>query len=136
MRIKLINKADLSGAELRKITNRLFAEEHRLDVSPSNIWPLQSFVGYLFVITLIDSNEPIGIVFLGFPDQGVGATWWVDSLYRHQGYGSEAMTLLAELLKADEFNEPLVIATGEEGIASLKLVEKLFKQLSKGENDQ
>ena len=44
---------------------------------------------------------PIGILYRGPSSSGVDAAWWVDSQFRRQGYGYEAVDLLGDLLKKE-----------------------------------
>lgn len=128
MTVKIVPRTQLREDQLQHITLRIFAPEHELDVGPRSIWQLESYVPKFHVAILEESDQPIGTIYVGGPPKRTDVAWWLDSFYRHRGYGSKMVDALALTLKAAGvmgIGPILITAYGDNYTASAKLVKRL-----------
>ncbi len=99
MRVSIVAKSQLSEKQLRYLTDRISAPEHALDTGPRTVWHNESYGPNYYAIVLTETQTPIGTLYASGPDTHIDAAWWIDSRYRGEGYGSEAIDEFAALLK-------------------------------------
>jgi GNAT superfamily N-acetyltransferase len=82
---------------IERVDRWLSAPEHANDGGPPRVW--NTYSSGLFAFIDPDSGTPVGIAEAsGYPIVSPG--WWIDSLFRGKGYGSELVDVLASYLKA------------------------------------
>lgn len=97
MRLKIVEKSDLTQSQCRYLDERLAAPEHANDSGPIRAWNTHQQFLYVFVYKQL--KLPIAISEAsGRPTSVPG--WWIDSRFRGQGFGNELVDLLASYLKA------------------------------------
>lgn len=98
MRLTLLAKNALLPDQLRYLDERLAAPEHRDDKGPPRVWYIYQTHLYAFLETKL--QLPIAISEAsGRPIATPG--WWIDKMFRGQGYGNELADLLAAHLAID-----------------------------------
>lgn len=101
MRISIIRRNDLDKESIKRLTERVAADEHLHDKGACTVWGIPAYFSKLYVVIEIKSQSPIGILYAGGPPDQTDAAWWIDSLHRKKGYASEAVDLFAKYLKAN-----------------------------------
>jgi RimJ/RimL family protein N-acetyltransferase len=99
VRVRLIQKRNLTDTQARHLKERLFAPEHELDAAPRNTWDVPEFLDRFYCVLLADSLLPIGVLYADCSSHEIITVWWIDSCYRRQAYASEAVRLLADILR-------------------------------------
>src|SRR5713101_4857100 len=100
MRVQLIRRNELDSARLQHVTDRVAAEEHKFNRGACSVWGDPICFESLLVVVERQSGNPIGILYARGPNNRMDVAWWLDSKYRGMKYGSEAIELLAQRLKA------------------------------------
>ena len=113
MRISIIRKTQITKAQLDYLRKRVSLPEHAHDIGPCSNLDDDPYAPNLFIIVHNESQKPIGILHRGGPKEAIEVGWWIDSEYRGQGYGSEAVDLFAELLIEEE---------GVTGVGNIRVV--------------
>lgn len=127
-RVFIVPRSALNEAELKHITERVFAPEHELDTGPRPIWHLESYAPKLYVILLKEGRVPIGTIYIGGVETSIDVAWWIDSQYRGQRLGADTVDVLARLLKSNGVTGigPIAVtAYGDAYYASARLVKRL-----------
>jgi RimJ/RimL family protein N-acetyltransferase len=128
MSVIVVPRTKLNEEQLQHITSRIYAPEHELDAGPRPIWQMENYVPKFHVAVIEESDLPIGTIYVGGPPNLTDVAWWIDSLYRHLGYGSQMVDALAPILKAagvTGIGPILITAYGDNHTASAKLVKRL-----------
>lgn len=102
MSVRIVPKALVGDIELAIVSQRIAAPEHAGDNGACKSWGNPNAVNYLYVVYAgaADAQVPIGALYADGPLHGTVPSWWLDSLYRGKGLGSQAMDVFAEVLKA------------------------------------
>jgi len=101
MHISIIRRKNLDKESIKRLTERVAADDHLYDKGACSIWGNPSYFSKLYVVIEIKSQLPVGILYAGGPPDRTDAAWWIDSLHRGKCYASEAVDLFAEYLKAN-----------------------------------
>ncbi|HQQ63605.1 MAG TPA: hypothetical protein PLF22_08520 [Pseudomonadales bacterium] len=96
MKIVMVEKNKLSSLQLRLIEDRLSLPEHINDLGPSQVW--RTYSSGLFAFFCIETDRLIGLAEASGVNN-VQPGWWIDTVFREQGYGNHMVDLLAENLK-------------------------------------
>jgi RimJ/RimL family protein N-acetyltransferase len=94
----MVDKPDLSPAQLALIEARLSLPVHEHDEGPSRAWRTYDPTT-LYAYFEQSSGELVALVDANGQDD-VKPGWWVDSAFRGRGFGAEVVDLLAAKLKA------------------------------------
>jgi acyl-coenzyme A thioesterase PaaI-like protein len=127
MRLRLIQKEELTPEQLRKLDERLqYSIKLDGECGPVRAW--HTYTRYLYAFIHIQDEMVIAIAEAsGRPSSSPG--WWIDPHYRGQGYGNELVDLLAENLRTDGVTKimPISIQTpdGKYDTQSRLLVDRL-----------
>lgn len=96
-RLMFVEKGALTPSQLDYLQKRLNDPLHIHDCGPPKVWNV--YTHGLFAFIEKASGLPIAIAESSGIDWVVPG-WWVDSAFRHKGYGKELVDLLAEHLKS------------------------------------
>ena len=119
MSVYIIPKSELSGEQLKHISDRISAPEHKDDKGPCKFWHYQYG---LYAVMERASNDPIGIVEQSAPLNAVAPGWWIDSKFRRKGYGYKMIDCLVDYL----------IKQGATGVGNIRVwVIFAFKHITK-----
>lgn len=99
VRITIVRKVDLDQHQLNVLDQATAAA--RSEPGPSGAWDTPACLDKLRAIVLKSTNIPIGLFHIGGPARSIDVGWWVRPEYRGQGYCSEALALLADVLIAE-----------------------------------
>ena len=98
MAVHILRKRDLSKEQAQHLETRPSTPGHEHDENLQRVWDTTSYQDNLLAVLETTSNVPIGTIYrAGLPHE-VDAAWWIDSLYRDKGLGSEMIDALARLL--------------------------------------
>jgi len=97
MSVSIIPKTKLSDEQLKHISARISAPEHKDDKGPSKFW--HCYQSGLYAVMEVASNIPIGIVEQSAPLDAVVPGWWLDLRFRTKGIGGKMIDSLADYLK-------------------------------------
>ena len=99
MRIRLIEKTELSEQQLEAVSERLTAPEPRNDKGPIQCW--HSYPPHtMYAFFHCKTGGVVGVADASGPANQVNAGWWIDLDYRGKGHGRELVVLLAAKLKS------------------------------------
>lgn len=98
-RINVVRKSDLDRHQLDVLDQATAAA--RSEPGPSSTWDDPVCFDKLRAVVLKATNTPIGLFHVGGPPWAIDVGWWIRSEYRGHGYCSEALALLADILKAE-----------------------------------
>jgi hypothetical protein len=98
-RIHIVRKADLESHQIDVLDYATAAT--RSEPGPSGSWNDPVCFDKLRAIVLNSTNSPIGLFHVGGPSWAIDVGWWIQPECRGQGYCSEALTLLADTLRAE-----------------------------------
>ncbi len=99
LRFTIVRKADLDQHQLNVLDQATAAA--RSEPGPSGAWDDPVCFDKLRAIVLKTTNIPIGLLHVGGPPWASDVGWWIRSEYRGHRYCSEALALLADMLKAE-----------------------------------
>ena len=125
MAVTLIPRTSLTAAQIATVRARLSAPEHAADwyeLKVPDTWERMRAYAYIDDLTLI------GVITITGSDDAIDPAWWIDKLYRGQGYGRRMIEALAPLLIAQGvtgIKRNVMIASGPSDPASRKLVNLL-----------
>ena len=101
MQVKLVPKVDLTNEQSDQLAVRIAAPEHQFDCGPPRVWTAAGYLPNLFAVVNIDTTRPIGAVYRAGLKHAIDVGWWIDCLYRGQGYGTKMIDEIAALLKKE-----------------------------------
>ena len=129
MRVRIIRKADLSDGQTQSLRSRVQLDKHEFDSGPCAVWDNPPYKGNIFIALESATDDPIGILYRGCPNDALDVGWWLDSSFRGAGYGSEMIDRFASILKGEGVTRigPITVDTykGLYNEASAKLVRRL-----------
>ena len=134
MRILIIPKSQLSAAQLRQTTLRIFAPEHECDIGPRIYWNRPEYDKHQLALFDLESDEFVGTVYCVLqPPVAQDFTWWLDSRMRKKGYWRALADDLAAYLKKRHGIEKVgVIIFGQAHLAaSRKIAQRLTENIEK-----
>jgi RimJ/RimL family protein N-acetyltransferase len=135
MRVLITPKTNLDGKQLQHLTERIFAAEHAFDTGPRTYWNSAAYDSKFYVIVLVESQLPIGTIYVGGHNTQIDVAFWIDSTQREKGFASEAIDLLADPLKTRGVTGvgKILIDSyqGRHNAASSKLVARLRRHFSR-----
>ena len=128
-RISIVRKVDLDQLQLNVLGQATAAA--RSEPGPSGTWDDPVCFDKLRAIVLKTTNIPIGLFHIGGPPWATDVGWWICSDYRRQKYCSEALKLLAKMLRTEGVTGLAKIAIRDtEYKRSLHLLEEFAKCLN------
>lgn len=101
MTVRIIPKRRVGNSALAIVSQRIAAPEHADDNGACKSWSNPNAANYLYVVFagVADAQVPIGVLYADGPLSSTVPSWWLDSKYRGQGFGSKAIDAFAEVLK-------------------------------------
>ena len=134
MRLSIIPKTQLSEAQLRQATLRIFAPEHQCDIGPRYHWNQPEFDKHHLVLFDSESEEFVGTFYCVLhPPVAQDFTWWLDSRMRKKGYWRALADNVAVYLNERNGIEKMgVIVFGQGHLAaSRKIAQRLKENIEK-----
>lgn len=95
--LKIIPKHELTDAQLGFISKRIADPEHVNDCGPCRVWDI--YAHDLYAVIEDETQNIIGLIEASGPKNSVAPGWWIDYLYRGNGYGKALVFTLADYLK-------------------------------------
>jgi len=134
VRLSIIPKTQLSQAQHRQATLRIFASEHASDVGPRVFWNRPDHDRRHLVLFDVETEEFVGTVHCAIiPPVVQDFTWWIDSRMRRKGYWRVLADDLASDLKRKHgiTTVGLIIFGHQHNVASHKIAERIRSHFDK-----
>jgi len=97
MKLKIVNKIDLTQSQIDHINERISDKSHENDVGPCTCW--NKYANGLYAVIDTENGFIVALIEASGPDYAVNPGWWVDSRYRNKGYGKAVVIELAHFLR-------------------------------------
>jgi hypothetical protein len=129
-RISLVSWEALSEEEREDLRERRNESIHMVE-GGANVKKDEARLDLVFAVVEKTSGRHIGIVRWSPPLYRADAAWWIDSEFRECGYGKEAVTLLAKLMREKGVTGACVgiDAVSEEHRRASRMLKTLFESL-------